>query len=250
MSEQNIGDLLPIAKAQIGAGLIETTSARGLHAYLEVGKDFTTWIKGRIEAYQFVEGQDYVTDLLPNFGEKGQGRPTTEYHLTLDMAKELAMVERNAKGKEARRYFIQCEQIAKGVVPPPPQESDEITLSRALLLAVGKIDEAKQQIALLEPKAAALDRLTLADGDLTITEAAKALGARPKDLFLQLQQNGWIYKRPGAKHWLGYQARVQSGLLTHKVTTISRSDGSEKIVEQVLVTPKGLTKLAVVEGLH
>lgn len=71
-------------------------------------------------------------------------------------------------------------------------------------------------------------------------------------MFQRLQREGWIYKRAGGKHWLGYQVRIQSGLLTHRVTTVSRSDGSEKMVEQVLVTPKGLAKLAQLEigGLH
>jgi prophage antirepressor-like protein len=129
-------------------------------------------------------------------------------------------------------------------------ESDEITLSRALLLAAGKLDEAKQQIALLEPKAVALDRIATADGELTITEAAKALGLQPKVLFMSMQAKAWIYKRAGGKNWLGYQNRVQAGLLTHKVSTVSRSDGSEKIVEQVLVTPKGLTRLAELGAAH
>lgn len=101
MSDMSISALLPIAKAQIGAGLIETTSARALHSYLEVGKDFTSWIKGRIEAYGFIEGQDFVIEARsPELGSaKAWAQKTTEYHLTLDMAKELAMVERNAKGR-------------------------------------------------------------------------------------------------------------------------------------------------------
>ena len=94
--------------------------ARKLHAYLEVGKDFSTWIKARINAYGFVEGVDYVKEeVFPNSGENPLGgRPSAEYHLTLDMAKELAMVERNQKGKEARRYFIECERIARGATDP------------------------------------------------------------------------------------------------------------------------------------
>lgn len=116
MTDKNISDLLPIAKAQIGAGLIETTSARALHAWLEVGKDFSNWIKGRIEAYQFVEGQDFVVEARSPELASGNRGASIEYHLTLDMAKELSMVERNAKGKEARRHFIRCEQIAKASV--------------------------------------------------------------------------------------------------------------------------------------
>jgi len=74
-----------------------------------VGKDFSTWIKHRIDAFEFAEGSDFV--FSPVLGTGNRGRPAKDYHLTLDMAKELSMVERNAKGKEARQYFIECERL-------------------------------------------------------------------------------------------------------------------------------------------
>lgn len=91
---------------------------------------------------------------------------------------------------------------------------------------------------------AAFDRIAKADGSLNVTEAAKALQMRPKALFQYLSAHGWIYRRAGSDHWLGYQSRVQSGDLEHKVTTVLRADGTEKVTEQVRVTPKGLAKLA------
>lgn len=105
-----MNELIPVAPRQIGGVTMLTSEGRDLHTYLNAGKDFSTWIKDRIEQYDFVEGVDFTTYLLPNFGEKGQGRPTKEYIISLNMAKELSMVERNAKGKEARRYFIDCER--------------------------------------------------------------------------------------------------------------------------------------------
>ncbi|MBL3571997.1 hypothetical protein BV509_12305 [Rhodovulum sulfidophilum] len=87
-------------------------------------------------------------------------------------------------------------------------------------------------------------RLTGADGTLCVTEAAKVLGMRPKDLFQWLGQHGWIYKRPNAGAWLGYQTKCNQGLLEHKTTTVHRADGSEKITEQVRITPRGMSKLA------
>ena len=63
-------------------------------------------------------------------------------------------------------------------------------------------------------------------------------------MFLWMQANQWIYKRAGGTAWVAYQHRVQSGMLEHKVTTVTRSDGTEKVVEQVLVTPKGMARLA------
>ena len=89
-------------------------SARHLHSFLEVGKVFRAWIQGRIAAFGFIEEQDFVIVeglIFPNSERsKSRTRITTEYFLTIDMAKELSMVERNDKGKQARRYFIDCER--------------------------------------------------------------------------------------------------------------------------------------------
>ena len=106
--------------------------------------------------------------------------------------------------------------------------------------------QAQQQLAIAAPKAQALDRIAQAEGDMCITNAAKSLGMQPKRLFSWMQENNWIYRRPSSAAWLAYQARIKSGVLEHKVTTVSRADGREKVVEQVLVTPKGLAKLAEV----
>ena len=89
----------------------KAVSARELHAFLESNRDFTDWIKYRIKQYDFIENQDYV--ILPQIcGKIDRGRPSVEYALTVNMAKELSMVEGNAKGKQARRYFIACEEKA------------------------------------------------------------------------------------------------------------------------------------------
>lgn len=84
-------------------------SARELHQFLEVKSKFADWIKNRIEEYGFVENQDFVSvsKILENGGR------TKEYAISLDMAKELSMVERNEKGKQARRYFIEVEKRAR-----------------------------------------------------------------------------------------------------------------------------------------
>lgn len=101
--------LIPVTTGQIGSESVPTANARDLHAFLEVGKDFSNWIKDRIEQYEFVENQDFVcSPVLASEGRGGHNRK--DYHLTLDMAKELSMVERNAKGKQARQYFIECER--------------------------------------------------------------------------------------------------------------------------------------------
>lgn len=127
---------------------------------------------------------------------------------------------------------------------PVAAMSREQQLANAFLIANDMLREKDAQIAVLAPKADVADRIAIADGSLSVSEAAKAIQIRPKDLFDYLSHNGWIYKRAGSAHWLGYQSRTNAGDLEHKVTTVLRADGSEKITEQVRVTPRGLSKLA------
>ena len=100
------------------------------------------------------------------------------------------------------------------------------------------------QVAEQAPKVAALERIAEAEGSLCLRDAAKALQVRPIALRNLLLAQRWIYGRPGHSGWLAYQDRIQQGLLTHKVTTVARLDGSDKVVEQVRITPKGITRLA------
>lgn len=123
------------------------------------------------------------------------------------------------------------------------------SLSRIDLLKLALDSEEKrlqleQKVETMQITVAAHERLAKADGSVCITNAAKDLQMRPKDLFAWMTANQWIYRRPGGSGWLAYQSRIQVGYLEHKVTTVSRGDGSEKVVEQVLVTSKGLARLA------
>ncbi|WP_150388168.1 antA/AntB antirepressor family protein, partial [Escherichia coli] len=96
-------------------------NARDLHAFLGVKKVFAAWITNRISEYEFIENQDYI--LLSNLGKQTSGRGghnRKDYHLTLDTAKELAMVEHNEKGRQIRRYFIECEKKLRQSLLPAP----------------------------------------------------------------------------------------------------------------------------------
>ena len=140
------------------------------------------------------------------------------------------------------RLVDRWQELEAKAAPAIPQ-----TLSAALRLAADQADqiEAQQvQLAIAEPKALALDRIADADGSMCITDAAKHLQMAPKKLFSWLSANDWIYRRPGAAHWVAYQPRLKSGVLDHKITLVTRGDGSEKVTEQVLVTAKGLARLA------
>ena len=106
--------LIPLIEGEIQGRGQHLCNARDLHAFLEAGKDFSTWVKDRIEQHGFVENQDFVFD-SPNLGNqtgRGGDRRSKEYHLTIDAAKHIAMAEHTPKGKEARDWFIECERIA------------------------------------------------------------------------------------------------------------------------------------------
>ena len=100
-----------------------------------------------------------------------------------------------------------------------------------------------QLIAEQAPKVKAYEHLTRADGTMCITDAAKALEVRPKELFDYMIQNSWIYRRQGNGNLVPYQDKIQKGLLDCSMTTVYRSDGTEKITTQTRVTPKGLAQL-------
>lgn len=128
----------------------------------------------------------------------------------------------------------------------PVQVLNDPAAMRGLLLTYAdKVLALESTVQTLAPKAEALDRFaTFAEGSMCITNAAKALGQQPKAFFRWLQEHQWIFRRAGGSSWIAYQQRLQVGYLDHKVTTVERSDGSTKTVEQVLVTAKGLAKLS------
>ncbi len=110
--------LIPVYQTTIGPESLSTVNARELHAFLRVGRDFATWIKDRIEKYGFVEGEDYAVYCSPDLGSRENqglisGANRLDYYLAIDMAKELAMVENNPQGRQARRYFIAIEKQAR-----------------------------------------------------------------------------------------------------------------------------------------
>lgn len=104
--------------------------------------------------------------------------------------------------------------------------------------------EQAKQIEAMQETVQAHDRLCEVEGSLCITDAAKTLGIRRKDMFDWLHTQGWIFKRGESDDWVAYAPRLASGLLEHRVTTYTRPDGTEKVVTQARVTPKGLSALA------
>lgn len=237
--QKNIATIIQITEGKISENVVQTVNARDLHAFLESKQDFSTWIKGRIDQYNFIEGGDFT---LHKFVERGTTK--IDYHVSIDMAKELSMVERNAKGKEARQYFIECEKKLKQA-DPMEILGNPVLLRQTLLGYSEKVIALENANAEMTPKVEALDRISTANGSLCITDAAKSLQVQPKKLFQLMNQKGWIYRRTGKASWIAHQEKIKQLLLEHKITTVERDDGTEKITEQVRVTPKGMTRLAL-----
>lgn len=134
---------LVVLNGNIDGSPARLVNARPLHAFLGVRRDFSNWVKSRIEKYEFEAGRDFVVSCSPNLANQtgpGGHRRSIDYFLTLDMAKELAMVERTARGREARRYFIDCErqlrQLQQAVAATHP--AAPVVLSRAQKQAINR----------------------------------------------------------------------------------------------------------------
>ena len=171
--------LIPVFSGTISNETTLLVNARDLHTFLDVGKRFASWIVERIAEYGFVENQDFM--IISQVREKiGRGRPAKDYHLTLDTAKELAMVERNEKGRQVRRYFIECEKRLR------QQETKvEKVLSGfmpAIMEAI-KLEDKKEYSAPLKPGYRSL--IHSPSGVLGLTENSLLM-----NLLNQLQEDG------------------------------------------------------------
>jgi len=154
----------------------QTVNARDLHAFLEVKRHFSIWIKNRIEKFGFIENQDFTINKIVI-------RKATQFdfYISLDMAKELSMLERNEKGRQARRYFIQCEKKLKEVALLP-DFTNPAEAARAWALEFEKNEslrlENKKQNEIIEdqkPKAKAFDALMESRDTVSIGQAAKLI---------------------------------------------------------------------------
>jgi phage antirepressor YoqD-like protein len=185
---------------------------------------------------------------LPPLGEISTATKPTAVYL-LDKRSSLIVVAQLSPEFTAR-VVDRWQELENNAANQPQQTihqvlSDPAAMRGLLLTYSEKVLALEATVTEQAPKCAAHDLIALADGLLNITNAAKTLQINPNaKLFRYMQENSWIYRRAGGKNYVAYQQRIQQGLLTHKVTTVKTNEGMDKIMEQVLVTPKGLAKLA------
>ena len=218
-------------------------NVRDLHQFLEVGKDYSTWIKDRINKYDFVENQDFI--VFPESGENLQGgRPRIGYAISIDMAKELSMVENSDKGRKARRYFIECEKKLKEVMfgSQIPR-----TFAEALRLAADqqeKIEEQQKQLTEQQPKVVLADAFTASLGSFPLKDLATILSQRginigTNRLYDYLRENYYLGER-GQYRNVAYQKYVDQGLFEIEMTPSVNACGVSVVNKKTMVTPKGI----------
>lgn len=177
---------------------------------------------------------------LPTVGRVINGGNAKEFYLN---RKQAIFITAKSETKEATEITIEIierfEAYERGEINPfqIPQ-----SYSEALRLAADQAETIKT----LQPKADGYDLIATSDGSMCITNAAKYLQMKPRVLFDYLKMNGWIYRRAGGKSWIAYQDKLTQGVLEHKVSQMFTNDGDSRIREQVLVTPKGIAKLALI----
>lgn len=214
-------------------------NARELHVFLESKQEFANWIKNRISSYGFIEYQDYLVFDKAVKNPNG-GRPMRQYGLTIDMAKELCMLENNQKGKQARKYFIEREKVANGYLSMVPG-----TYAGALELAAKQarqIELQSNKIQELAPKAELMDRVLDSDTNIDIGQVAKILDLPygRNTLFKKLREMGILFKNRNEP----MQEYINRGYFLLKEKMIDRENHPSFPVIKVLVTQKGLEWLA------
>ncbi len=211
-----------------------TVSARELHQFLNIKTAFKDWFPRMCE-YGFEEGKDYCS-FLSLRSDGLPGKPRTDYQLTIEMSKEICMLQRSNEGKQARQYFIELEK---------KWNSPESVMSRALQFAQKQLDSVKavntaliEENSAMKPKAEYYDNVIAHGKSVNFTDAAKLIGVPRNRLINELMKSGYIY-RDNYGDIRAYTRSLDQELCKHKQFYSDRN-GHSGI--QVLITPKGIDK--------
>lgn len=213
-----------------------TISARDLHDALEVGTPYDKWFPRMCE-YGFSEGTDFSTKMSESTG----GRPAMDADISIDMAKEICMIQRTDKGREVRKYFLDLEKA---------WNTPEQIMARALRMAdktIASLQDQVKQISAqneeMKPKALFADAVATADTSILIGDLAKLIRQNGYDigqnrLFGWLRDNGYLVKH-GDAYNMPTQKSMDLGLFEVKERTIGNPDGSTRITRTTKATDKG-----------
>ncbi len=219
-----------------------TVLGRDLHNALEINSNYTTWFN-RMTEYGFTENIDFTT-YFPNLESENQhgGQNKTDHQLTIEMAKEICMIQRSEKGKQCRQYFIELEK---------QWNSPEMVMKRALEIANQRFEEIRQQnktlettvavqtqqISELQPKASYYDVILNCKDLVSTTEIAKDYGKSAKWLNALLHDLGVQFKQSGI--WLLYQKYAECGYTSTRTHNYLDNSGNTHAKVHTYWTQKG-----------
>lgn len=242
-SRDQEGDYMnDLIKVEVNEKQEQILSARDLHEFLGIGTQYTKWFN-RMSEYGFVENVDFQAISQKRLTAQGNETTYTDHVIKIDMAKEISMLQRNEKGKQARRYFIELEKA---------WNTPEAVMARALKMADTKLVEYKDNILQLEnkitkqkPKVVFADAVATSRSSILVGELAKIIkqnGTKnmgQNRLFAWLRENGFLIKRKGTDYNMPTQKSMELELFEIKETAITHSDGHVSVSKTPKVTGKG-----------
>lgn len=231
VSKANIAQMFNIQEKENGEIAI---SGRELHQALEVKTPYKKWFE-RMSDYGFEENVDYVVTDIFVHNPLGGRQNQTDHVLTLDTAKEIAMIQRSEPGKQARQYFIQVEKA---------WNSPEMIMQRALKIANSTINQLETQIEKDKPKVMFADAVDTSTSSILVGELAKLISQNgvkigQNRLFQWLRDNGYLIKKQGESYNLPTQRSMDLKIMDIKKRTQNNPDGSIRVTRTTKVTGKG-----------
>lgn len=225
---------------------VQAVMGRDLHAFLEVKSNYTEWFDRMVE-YGFSEGQDFIRNSESN----GRGRPTVNHVISLDMAKEISMIQRTDKGKQARQYFIECE---KRYQAGEMSELDEAKLvQRALQITYRQVRELEAVNAEMQPKASYFDEFVAGEDLIQFRTLANQLEIKESALRQILIDHKWIYRVEGNR-WSNklnkivsvyqYRAYAAKSHLFRLVACHEAPRVNGEVQQSLKLTPRGAEAVA------
>lgn len=222
-----------LIKIEVNKNQEPIVNGRDLYQALDIKTPYTQWFD-RMKEYGFAENVDFVS-LSQNCEKPQGGRPETNHAIKLDMAKEIAMIQRNEKGKKVRQYFIQVEKDFN---------SPEKIMARALKIAEGKLNvlqlentQQKQLIGELKPKADYLDKILQSKALVTITAISKDYGMSAKAFNKKLHELKVQFKQ--GHQWFLYSEYHNCGYTHSETVEYTHKDGTKDVTMNTKWTQKG-----------
>lgn len=210
-------------------------TGRDLHLFLEVKEKYTEWVK-RMMDYGFSENEDYKVVVEKVQSEKrDRTYELINHHITIDMGKEISMLQRNEKGKQARQYFIEVEK---------KWNSPEMIVKRAMEIQDHKIKMLQTTVDELKPKALFAEAVETSKSSVLVGELSKIIKQNgvnigPNRLFVWLRDNGFLIRQRGEAFNSPTQKSMEQKLFEIKKRTINNPYGSIRTTRTPKVTGKG-----------